>query len=135
MSNLVVDACAVVSLVVDWDGKGSVVADVIRGNSLVAPDIFYLETSNALRKLAIIKRQPLTWEDAAEAVDTIKLLRLHTVAHKPLLEHIWDDRTIRRVDPYDGAYAAVARVLGAPVVTTDTKNTFEEAEVSTVIRL
>ena len=135
MSNLVIDACAAVSLVVDWDGKGGVIADVIRGNTLVAPDLIYLETSNAIRKLAINKAQPFTWQDAATAVEMIKRLRLRTVAHKPLLDHIWDDDTIRRIDPYDGAYAAIARLLDVPLVTTDTKNTFAQAKVKTVIGL
>ena len=95
----------------------------------------YLETSNAIRKLAINRVQPLAWSQAAAAVKMIKQLHLRTVAHKPLLDHIWDDDTIQRIDPYDGAYAALARILDAPLVTTDSKNTFTQAKVKNVIAL
>ena len=132
---LVLDAGAAVWMTVDNVGKGAAVAEIVRGNSLVVPDLFFIECSNVLRKMVISKQHELTWDEAQSAVGRIRNLRAKVVSSRALLELVWDNDTVRRIDCYDGAYAAVARLIPAPIVTTDRKASFEASGVETVIRL
>jgi predicted nucleic acid-binding protein len=132
---LVLDAGAAVTLTVNFKGKGATVANVVRGNSLIVPDLFFVEVSNVLRKLALSKADAFSWADAHDAIAQIDSLKLKVVSARQLLASLWDNNTVKRIDSYDGCYAALARNLSAPLVTTDQKASFEEAGVHNVIRI
>lgn len=85
------------------------------GETLHAPHLFDIEVLHAIR--AHVLRGEISPENAALALADLAELRVFRYPHPPLLARAWE--LYRTVSAYDGAYIALAEVLGAPLVTLD----------------
>lgn len=115
MTRLVADASAIVDLL-----SGAAQADAIHTQLLAVaeldvPEHFHVEAISALRGL--LRRGDLSPERADRALDLLLALRVirHPVA--PLARDVWALRA--SLTAYDAAYLALARALGAGILTTD----------------
>jgi len=84
---------------------------------LFAPDLFLLEVANTLRKLAAAGHIPQTV--AGGLVARLPELAIASVGHAVLLSGAWALR--QNMTVFDASYAALARELSCPLVTTDAK--------------
>lgn len=84
-----------------------------------APHLLDLEVVSALRRLVVTPRLDERRADAA--LVALRLADIHRHPHTPLLGMIWEMRDT--MTPYDAAYVALAKVLRAPLVTTDRRLT------------
>jgi predicted nucleic acid-binding protein len=116
----VVDASVVLEFIVPGRWAGG--ADRFLGGlawptplALFAPDLVHLEVGNALRKLVI--RGNVSDRTAGRLIRSVPELAIVTVESAVLLESAWKLR--RQMTIYDASYAALARLLGRPLVTTD----------------
>lgn len=80
-----------------------------------APELIDLEAANVLRKMVFRKDLPVG--DAHEALGEIRESPMLRVAHRPLMERVWQLRL--NLSAYDAAYVALAEGLGVPLVTCD----------------
>lgn len=116
---VVVDASVVVEYLVQlqWPvaarrlframGNGSV--------ELLAPDLLFLETTSALRRLAMTKA--IEPRAAKRAMTLLSHLPIRSMGTQQLLEQVWDWR--ENLTPYDAAYAVLAKRVEATLVTAD----------------
>lgn len=84
---------------------------------LFAPDVIFLEVGNALRKLSLARL--VSDRRAGRLVERLPEFAIATVASAPLLGSAWSFR--KRMTMYDASYAALARALDCPLVTTDSQ--------------
>jgi predicted nucleic acid-binding protein len=115
VTRLVVDASAVVDLLSGAPGSTAIRDELSSIAELDVPEHFHVEAISALRGLR--QRGDLSPERADRALDLLLELRVvrHPVA--PLARDVWALR--ERLTAYDAAYLALARGLGADVLTTD----------------
>ena len=113
---IVVDASAVVDLLLPTDDSGTIAARLFEsGDSLAAPHLIDVETAHALRRRAHFGE--IDDRDGRKAIDDIAGLPIRRYPHEILLPRIWDLR--HNLTAYDAAYIALAEVLNAPLVTRD----------------
>jgi len=86
-----------------------------KDETLHAPHLIDLEVAQALRRLVIAGG--LGAARALEALDDFSDLPLIRYPHQLVLGRIWELRG--QLTAYDGAYVALAELLGAPLVTRD----------------
>lgn len=113
---LVTDASAVIDLLVgaDWADR---LADVIRGETLVAPEILDVEVASTLARLH--RSGTLSSRQADEAFTRFQTLPIDRVSHRNINETAWQLRgQLRMADAY---YAALTQLLGVVLLTTDVK--------------
>jgi predicted nucleic acid-binding protein len=84
---------------------------------LFAPDLLLLEVANTLRKLTAAGHLPQTV--AGRLVARLPELAIATVGSAVLLSGAWALR--QNMTVYDASYAALARELSCPLVTSDAK--------------
>jgi predicted nucleic acid-binding protein len=114
---IVVDASALVALLVDAGETGEAVASAIVGHELHSPDLALADTANVLRRQELAGRlQPV---EATLAHADLLELPLRTWPYTALAERAWELRG--SLTAYDAAYVAVAELLGAPLLTLDTR--------------
>jgi predicted nucleic acid-binding protein len=112
---IVLDASAVVELLLGTTRAALIDARIRRGVSLHAPAVLDLEVTHAIRRLCAIHQ---TSEDrGARAITDLGALAVRRYPHTPLLERIWQLRA--NLTAYDAAYIALAEALRAPLVTRD----------------
>ncbi len=121
-STLVIDASVVIdSLLLEGDPKPS--TRLLRALgwpdpiTLMAPDLIFLETGNALRKLA--HRGAISKRNATRGVQLLSTLPIASVGCSTLLDGAWSLRG--SFSTYDAAYLSLARDLALPFVTADTR--------------
>jgi predicted nucleic acid-binding protein len=113
---VVVDASVVVAALVDDGSAGEWSAGALRGRrSVAAPQLLAFEVANVLRRLATAGR--LVDEVASLAHQDLLRLDLVLWPYLPLAEEAW--RARGSVSVYDASYVALARLLGAPLLTLD----------------
>ena len=112
---IVLDASAVVDLLVDPVGRPALVERVLGDDDLHAPHLLDVEVVQALRRLS--SRGALSADRAADARADAALMPIVRYPHLALLERAWDLR--ENVSVYDGVYVALAELLQAPLVTCD----------------
>jgi predicted nucleic acid-binding protein len=82
---------------------------------LWAPDLVYVESASALRKLA--HRRAIDSKAAELAVSRLVKLPISCTGTGALMDRVW---TLRHtLTPYDACYVALAERLRAPLVTAD----------------
>jgi predicted nucleic acid-binding protein len=118
---LVIDASALVDLL-RGETNSTRIAEFIadRGDDLHAPQLYDLETLNALRRAVLSGR--LSQPRADDAVEDLIGLPVQRHAHPALTRRIWELR--HNFSAYDAAYLALTEVLagsGAALLTTDAR--------------
>ena len=86
-----------------------------RNESLHAPHLIDLEVAQVLRRL--VREGTISASRADDAIDDLIDLRLTRYPHFVLLPEVW--RLRNNFSAYDAAYVALARKLGAALVTRD----------------
>ncbi len=84
---------------------------------LFAPDLLHLEVANALRKLTL--SGALEDTVASQLMRRLPELAIATVSATALVGQAWSLR--HQLSIYDASYAALARELACPLVTTDAR--------------
>jgi predicted nucleic acid-binding protein len=85
--------------------------------ALWAPELLDAEVGQALRRA--IRRHHVDEEKAAKALWQLGYLPVHRISHEMLVHATWPLRN--QVSFYDGLYAALAMMLGEPLLTLDAR--------------
>lgn len=113
---LVVDASVVVDLLGRFRPEPIEALLFAADTATAAPAVLDVEVLQALRKLDLQGAIPASRQDL---VDSLRALRIRRYPHESLLDDIWALRT--HITAYDAAYVALARQLGAALVTRDAR--------------
>lgn len=111
---LVVDASVFVELAVRGP-HAEAAGRAVRGHALVAPELFDVEVTSALK--GWVRSGRLLEAAAAQALVSMVRAPILRMSHRPLLPEVW--RLRHSLSAYDAFYVALARQIGAPVVTCD----------------
>lgn len=114
---LVLDASAVVDLLVDTASAAMVKQHLELADDLFAPDLIYPEVTSALWRL--VRSGEVTTSDADRAVDHLTSMPLEAVPMGPLVSRAWDLRDSVRIQ--DAFYLACADHLTSPLLTSDAR--------------
>jgi predicted nucleic acid-binding protein len=114
---IVVDASALVALLLDSGAAGTWVATSLFGSDLAAPHLVMFETANIIRRHCAAKL--ISIESARHANTHLARLAVSLWPFEPLAERVWELRS--NLTSYDASYVALAESLGATFVTLDTK--------------
>ena len=114
---LVVDASAVVALLVDHGAPGRWVAGQPAGHVLMAPELLPVEVANALRRQVRARLLPV--DRATAAHRAMVDVRVELWPYPPLSRRVWALRD--QLSSYDAAYVAVAELVDAPLITLDAR--------------
>jgi predicted nucleic acid-binding protein len=124
---IVLDASAAVCLLLnDPIQQADQVKQRLQGEDLHAPHLIDLEVAQALRRLVLARAVAAT--RAEEALSDLIEFPLTRHPHYPFLTEIWRMRSNRTA--YDGAYVALAELLGAPLNTLDARMARSSAAVT-----
>lgn len=115
MSALVLDASALVALLIDGGPLGDWVSAEIDGAFLAAPDLAMAETANVLRRYELSGR--LEQVEATLAHEQLLVLPLQLWPYEAVALRAWELR--RTVTSYDASYVALAELMDADLVTLD----------------
>lgn len=88
-----------------------------QGQSLHAPHLFDLEVAQVLRRL--VHEKTVSARRGDEALQDLMSLRINRYPHLLLLPRVWQLRN--NLSAYDAAYVATAEMLGAPLITRDSR--------------
>lgn len=112
---LVLDASAALELLLNT-ARGGRAFDwiVASGEELHAPHLIDVEVAQIVRRL--VSRKELRPEEGKRVLDGLSALRMERYPHTVLLHRIWDLRN--SLSAYDGAYIALAEMLGATALLT-----------------
>jgi predicted nucleic acid-binding protein len=115
MSIVVVDASALVALLLDRGSMGEWVTDHLRGQVIAAPHLVTFETANIIRRH--LSAKIVTLDAARNANRFLRDLQIELWPYEPLADRVWELRT--NLTSYDASYVALAELLAAPVITLD----------------
>ncbi|HKR63988.1 MAG TPA: type II toxin-antitoxin system VapC family toxin [Thermoanaerobaculia bacterium] len=113
---IVVDASAVLAFLIQSPAAARI-DEYLFGGETHAPHLIDLEVMHAIRRWVL--SGAMTRQDAENAIEYFKLMRIHRSSHEALLDRIW--RLRDNLTAYDAAYVALAEVLDTVVITTDAK--------------
>ncbi len=113
----VVDASALLALLLDGGLPGSWLAEQVRDRPLAAPELVMFETANVLRRQAL--RGAVSQVEASLAHQDLRMLALQLWPYAALADRVWELR--HAVTVYDAAYVAVAEQLEADLLTLDVR--------------
>ncbi len=114
---VVIDASALVALLVDAGPAGQWVSSTVTGMTLTAPELALYEASNILRRHQLAGM--LDGTQASLAHQDLLALAMDLWPYRPLAERVWELRG--NLTSYDGSYVALAELLNAPLVTLDAR--------------
>ncbi len=115
---IVLDASAVLELLLGTDRGNRVAERIARPEeTLHAPHLLDLEVAQVLRRY--VTRGEIDEVRAGEALEDLQDLDLNRYPHDVFLDRIWELR--HNASAYDAAYLSLAEVLGARLLTTDTR--------------
>ena len=112
---VIVDSSAMVAALVDTDYSGDWAGNIVRQNSLAAPELLLPEVTNTLRRLE--REGRLSISDAQGAVDDLLSSQVNLYPYSPYSERIWELRF--NLTPYDAWYVAMAEAMDCPLATLD----------------
>jgi len=112
---IVLDASAVVELLLGTPGAGAVHRRIAREPSLHAPSVLDLEVAHAIRRACATGQ--LHSARGGQAIAELAELPVRRYPHTPLLDRIWQLRA--NLTAYDAAYVALAETLRVTLVTRD----------------
>lgn len=113
---IVVDASALVDLLLDQTGRSDWVAEhVASDGDLHAPHLIDVEVVSAARRLVHYRR--IGAKSGAFALLDLAALSLTRYPHSGLLDRMW--RLRDSLTASDAAYVALAEALDVPLITTD----------------
>ena len=114
MSRYVVDASVCVEYLLKTP-LGRIVADIIEGASLSAPDLMDAEVLSVLRRAVL--NGHLQEARAAMVVEDLEHWPVDRISHRSLGRLAWQYH--RNISAYDAFYVAVASARGIPLLTAD----------------
>lgn len=112
---LVLDASIVVDLLARFSPAPLEQLLFAPGAVLAAPALLDIEVLQALRRLDSAGAIPESRQD--QLIKALSALRIRRFPHESLLDAIWQLR--QNLTAYDATYVALARTLGAQLVTRD----------------
>ncbi|HKJ92753.1 MAG TPA: type II toxin-antitoxin system VapC family toxin [Longimicrobiales bacterium] len=112
---IVVDASALLEVLLRTEAAQDVEARLFAGETLHAPHLLDLEVAQVLRRYE--RAGELTDERTREAMSDLADFRIERYAHEPFLARIWALRA--NATAYDACYLALAETLDATLVTRD----------------
>jgi predicted nucleic acid-binding protein len=112
---IVLDASAVLELLLRTAAAEAVERRVDRDPSLHAPSLLDLEVAQVIRRYW--SAGEMLAERGSQAIADLAALPIRRYPHSPLLERVWELRA--GITAYDAAYVALAETLHAPLVTRD----------------
>jgi predicted nucleic acid-binding protein len=114
---VVLDASALVALLLDSGPTGTWVAGQLFGSDLAAPHLVMFETANVIRRHTAAKL--ISLDKAQHANAHLASLAIALWPFEPLADRVWELRS--NLTSYDASYVALAESLQAPFVTLDVK--------------
>ncbi|MEN3975228.1 type II toxin-antitoxin system VapC family toxin [Emcibacter sp. SYSU 3D8] len=113
---IVVDASALIEAFLRRPAGLAVERRIFRpGETLHAPHLVDVEVAHVIRRYAAVGE--IDDQQARAILAAMADFPLTRHRHDVLLERIWELR--HNVSAYDGAYVALAEILGAPLLTSD----------------
>ncbi len=114
---IVVDASALAEIVLRSERAPAVEALLPDTEVLIAPDIIGAEVLAVIRKM--LTTNLIDGAVAERAVENLASAPVRRMTTEHLIREIWSFR--HAVTPYDACYLALARAVGAPLVTFDSR--------------
>ena len=112
---IVIDASVIVAALVDTGRDGIWAESLIATETLVAPELVMVETTNVLRRLELAKElSPL---QSGLAQQDLMRLDIQLFPFHPFAERIWALR--KNITSYDACYVALAEALDCSLATLD----------------
>jgi predicted nucleic acid-binding protein len=112
---IVVDASAVLELLLRAGRADALEARLFGGETLHAPHLLDLEVAQVLRRYE--RAGELDSRRGREALEDLAGLRIERYPHHPFLARVWSLRA--NATGYDACYLALAEALDAPLLTRD----------------
>ena len=117
MTPAVIDASALVALLLDAAATGAWVAEQVAGRRVAAPELVMFETANVLRRRVLAGA--VSPAEASLAHEDLRALALELWPYAVCATRAWQLRANLTI--YDASYVAVAELLGADLVTLDAR--------------
>jgi predicted nucleic acid-binding protein len=115
---IVLDASAAVEVLLQTAAGAPLTERLLEPTeSLHAPHLLDVEVAQILRRF--VRRGELAPDRARQAVEDLASLPLERYSHESVLSRVWDLRD--NLTAYDAVYVALAEVLGATLLTRDTR--------------
>ena len=114
---IVIDASVIVAALIDTGGDGIWAESVIASETLVAPELAMVETTNILRRLELAKE--LSAAASGLAQKDLMRLDIRLLPFHPFAERVWALR--KNITSYDAWYVALAEALDCSLATLDIK--------------
>jgi predicted nucleic acid-binding protein len=132
---IVVDASALLEVLLQTDAAATVEARLLGASSMHAPYLLDLEVAQVLRRHE--GAGALSARRGREALADLEAFRIERYPHHPFLSRIWSLRA--NATAYDACYLALAEALDAPLLTCDRRlagvpGHGAQVEVITVLR-
>jgi predicted nucleic acid-binding protein len=113
---IVVDSSAILDYLLELEPRATWAANLMAADSsLHAPHAIDVEVLATLRRA--VNHKDVSAKRAELALDDFRALAIRRYPQKPFLERAWELRST--LSAPDALFAALAEVLGAPLVTTD----------------
>ncbi|HPZ94689.1 MAG TPA: type II toxin-antitoxin system VapC family toxin [Mycobacterium sp.] len=112
---VVCDASALVTVLLDAGPGGTWLARRLDGVELCAPALLLFECSNVFRRHEV--GGLISADQAAQAHADLLALPMELFPYEVVAQRVWALRN--NLTSYDGAYVALAELLGTPLITLD----------------